>query len=247
MPRYQEYLVALDESRPRLTPHRKRGRALTATVFHAARGKRFRAEATSAFDLLAAVSSFTDDYTLEPPRELFAVDVALAILERIRGEHCLSLAKQLELALRCADGRPFEALLGLHTATRVLARGRDTRLHPEFQMSLEERLRRGEAIAPFHPDDALGGDPLGDTYHFWANVAAGVYVGSSTNPRAARGLVYGMLYAGPWLMQSVRETLFRSTLFCGTHARIDRLGLSLGRQLGRRFKPGRESSAVRSA
>ncbi|MFK8001920.1 MAG: Mpo1-like protein [Polyangiales bacterium] len=232
MPRYREYLVALDAQRPTLVSHRERGDGLIDSVFRSTRGEVFRVGDVSAFDLLAALSSFTDDYAIEPPR-LFAVDVAVSILERIRGEHCLSLWEQLEIALRCAEGRPFEALLGLHTATRVLARGRDARLHPAFRMSLEERLHHGEAIAPFHPDDALGGDPLGDTYHFWANVTAGVYAACPTNPKASRAMVYAMLYAGPWLMHGVRETLFGSTLFCGTHSRIDRLGLSLGWRLGR--------------
>jgi hypothetical protein len=236
MPRYEEYLAAIDEQRPTLVPHRERGEELTNVVFRLARGRTCHVRAVAAFDLLAALSSFTDDYALEPPRGLFAVDIAVSILARIRDEHCLCLPEQLDIALGCADGRPFEALLGLHTATRVLARGRDTRLHPSFQMSLDERLRRGEAIAPFHPDDALGGDPLGDTYHFWANVVGGVYAACPTNPRASRALVGGMLYAGPWLMHSVRETLFGSTLFCGTHARIDRLGLGLGRRFGRRVR-----------
>lgn len=233
MPRYEEYLAAIDEQRPALVPHRERGEELTNAVFRLAQGTSCHVDSVAAFDLLAALSSFTDDYALEPPRELFAVDVAASILARIRHARCLFLVEQLEVALSCAQGCLFEALLGLHTATRVLARGRDTRLRPSFRLSLEERLSRGEAIAPFHPDDALGGDPLGDTYHFWANVAGGVYAACPTNPRASRVLVGGMLYAGPWLMHSVRETLFGSALFCGTHARIDRMGLSLGRRFGR--------------
>lgn len=115
----------------------------------------------------------------------------------------------------------------------MLARGRDTRLSDAFIMSLEERLERGKAIAPFHPDDSNGGDPLGDTYHFWANVAGGLYAGTQRSASARAAFVAVMLYAGPWLMQTIREGVFGSRLFYGNHARIDRLGLTTGLRLAR--------------
>ncbi|MEM9072633.1 MAG: hypothetical protein AAGE52_29265 [Myxococcota bacterium] len=166
----------------------------------------------------------------EPARDAFAVPVALRLLEALPRAGALTVPDQLELALDLASNDLFQALLALHTTTRVLARGRDTCLHPAFALTLEERLSLGEGIAPFHPDDARGGDPLGDTYHFWANVIGGMY--SVRNPGAGGVLVRSALYAGPVLMRVVRQEVFGSRLFCGDHARIDRLGLSIGRAIG---------------
>lgn len=235
MPDFERYVEAVETLRPSFLrtnpPGPRLGEAFDVSGFRRAP----RVDPTiRATDLVAALSSFTDDYGARPPRELFAVPVAESILDALRRERCLTVAEQLDLALGCAPGGSYDAFLGLHTATRVLARGRDTRLSPSFSIALEERLERGRAIAPFDPRDARGGDPLGDTYHFWANVCGGIYAVSPGVSRAQRSFVAGMLYAGPWLMRGVREATFGSPLFYGDHARVDRLGLSLGMALGRR-------------
>ncbi|MBX3247875.1 MAG: hypothetical protein KF901_11905 [Myxococcales bacterium] len=83
-----------------------------------------------------------------------------------------------------------------------LAVGVVTGYDPRFAMSLGERLARGRAIAPFHPDDARGGDPLGDTYHFWANVSAGLYAAGGHDRVLQRRAVRVSLRAGPVLMSN---------------------------------------------
>jgi hypothetical protein len=232
MPRYREYVEAVEASRAGWRRTNPPAPALFAMMEGAGSGCAALVSTVRARDLVAAVSSFTDDYSSAPPTDLFAVPAALAILRALEHEEHIPVNEQLAIGLGVTSGELFTAVMGLHTATRVLARGRDRRLHPGFRMSLEERLERGRAIAPFHPDDSRGGDPMGDTYHFWANVLGGIYAGCPWLTTRQRAFVAGMLYAGPWLMRGVREMAFGSTLFYGNHARVDRLGLRIGLELG---------------
>ncbi|MEM9190159.1 MAG: hypothetical protein AAGF12_13325 [Myxococcota bacterium] len=188
-----------------------------------------------ASELLAALSSFVDDYRSAAPRECFRVELAVGLLRALEGRSALTVVDQLSLGLTLSS-KVFDVVLALHVVTRVLARGRDRRLHPAFDLDLEERLRRGRAIAPFAAEDSEGGDPLGDTYHFWANVAGGMYAGVGEARRSPRWFVAGMLYAGPWLMAGIRERTFGNRLFYGTHEKIDRMGLRIGYRLGVRAR-----------
>jgi len=118
---------------------------------------------------------------------------------------------------------------------RQLARGRDVRAFAGRTLSLAERCDAGLAIAPFPPSIAQGGDPLGDTYHYFANVIVGVLSSTDRNRRTPGGAAIALLfYAGPVLMHLVRERTFGAKLFYGTHARVDRLGLAHGIALARR-------------
>ncbi len=131
----------------------------------------------------------------------------------------------------CAEAPSFvEAVLVLHAALRQLARGRDTRALPSCAMDLATRLRVGANIAPFAPEQSRGGDPLGDAYHYLANLA----VGASVIPSKPETWWPAPLFAcGPELMWLVRQRIFGSTLFFGNHARIDRLGLLHGLSVAR--------------
>lgn len=227
-----EYVARVEALRPALTAPNPPGPQLERKLRAAAAGVARGGEGVRAVDLLSALSSFVDDYRTEPPRALFVVPRTLRLLAALDGRHCLTAREQLRLAL--ADGGPlFDATLALHAATRVLARGRDARLHRRLALDLDERLRIGRAIAPFDPDDARGGDPLGDTYHFWANVAAGLFAGAGRRTEVRRHAVGAMLFAGPLLMSGVRERMFGNRLFYGNHARVDRLGLRIGYALAR--------------
>ncbi|MCA9609197.1 MAG: hypothetical protein KC619_26530 [Myxococcales bacterium] len=237
MPRWPEYVARVQASRHDHDRWNAPGAALTARlldVVHAARPA--LGPAPVATDLVTALASFVDDYSVPPPRELFEVPLALRLLEALVDQRGLTVDQQLALALDLR-GELFPAVLALHTATRVLARGRDSRLHPGFALGLDERLERGRAIAPFDPSDARGGDPLGDTYHFWANVAAGLY--SAHEGRLRGPAVAALFLAGPALMTGVRERLFDNYLFFGSHARVDRLGLATGRACARAIRPDR--------
>lgn len=232
MPRWPEYVARVQAARHDHERFNPPGDALVRALEEVVGAARPGLGAIPcATDLVTALASFVDDYAIPPPRELFEVPLALQLLESFEAASCLTVDRQLEIALD--HGRAlFPAALALHTATRVVARGRDTRLHPDFALDLDERLRRGRAIAPFDPDDARGGDPLGDTYHFWANFTAGLY--TATSKGRLRGPLVGALFlAGPALMTSVRQGLFDNHLFFGSHARVDRLGLVAGRGCAR--------------
>lgn len=192
-------------------------------------------------DLVSVLVSFVDDHNEPIPEECFPRAETLRLLELIQNasshEHKpLDVTGQFALALTvCAD--PWTALLACHFATRQLARGRDTRvLGRTWALDVKKRYAAGRAIAPFPPELSIGGDPLGDTYHYWANVLAAV--GSQSMGRAlARHLVPGLFYAGPHLMLWIRQRTFRSRLFFGTHERIDRLGLEHGLALHQACAP----------
>lgn len=186
--------------------------------------------------IIGTLVSFTDDHdvTLPDPARLGAEADRLIDRVRARAPHSLSPAQVLRLALEITDDG-FRALLICHLAVRQLARGRDTRAFGGRTLSLARRCDAGLAIAPFPPSIAQGGDPLGDTYHYFANVIAGVaaydLLASSRPAAAAVALLF---YSGPVLMHLVRERAFGSRLFYGTHARVDRLGLAHGIALARR-------------
>jgi hypothetical protein len=192
--------------------------------------------------IIGALVSFADDHDAPLPREMFPCAATLDFLARLAGASARSLdrERQLERAL-ALEGDPWRALLVCHLATRLLARGRDRRalgrdahLVPSI---LERRFALGAPIAPFPSSLSRGGDPLGDTYHYWANVIAGVASVRASRRLCGRSLA-ALFHAGPWLMVAVRERLFGSPLFYGAHAAIDRLGLAHGIALGSRRSSG---------
>lgn len=187
--------------------------------------------------LTAALTSFVDDYMGAFPSEFFPEGEVNVLLEDVRDREPVSLAIPGQLAVAVAvTGNVFSAVVLLHATFRLLARGRDWRAYPAMTpMSIAERLRVGASVAPFRPDESPDGDPLGDTYHYWAMVTAGMFrplIASSTG----RGLFGGLFWSAPWLMSGVRRGIFRRTLFYGNHAAIDRLGLSHGEQLSRELE-----------
>lgn len=184
-------------------------------------------------DLIASLISFVDDHVSPVPADFFPKQETLEFMNRVaeasaRGDR-LDAPRQLALALDIANDM-WTALLVCHLGTRQLARGRDTRaLGAAARFSVQQRCERGRAIAPFPDELSQGGDPLGDTYHYWANVIAGV---ASATLGASRGrALHALFYQGPRLMLWIRERTFGSPLFFGNHMQIDRLGLAHGRQL----------------
>lgn len=198
-----------------------------------AAGERALKVPSDAAAVIGSLVSFADDHFVELPERCFPSAEALALIERLRGcaPHSITPARLLGLAVgETVDA--FGALCACHLATRQLARGRDARAFGASSLSLHERCDAGLAIAPFPPSIACGGDPLGDTYHYFANVIAGVVSASDGPVRGA--CIAGLFYLGPTLMSLVRERAFGSRLFYGNHARVDRLGLAHGIALGQR-------------
>ncbi len=182
-------------------------------------------------DVVGALISFLDDHRAPFPKRCFPGDDAEALIARMNDAppHSIGPARLLELALE-RTGDAFRALLACHLAARQLARGRDQRAFRGPRLSLVERCDLGAAIAPFPDALACGGDPLGDTYHYLANVIAGVVAARDRTWGAA---IARLFYAGPVLMSVVREGVFGNELFFGNHAHIDRLGLAHGLALAR--------------
>jgi hypothetical protein len=196
----------------------------------------------------AAYVSFVDDYRGLYPGELFPVPETRQVLDAIaaaseRGE-VWTVPEQLGAALPIAGGRVYAAVVLLHAATRMLARGRDGRaLGPAVAaLTLEDRLRIGAAIAPWPAEIARGGDAMGDTYHYWASFAAGMHT-TLGRGSVARHVVRGAFALGPVLMSTIRGGLFARPLFCGNHAELDRLGLAQGTALARLLR-GAQSGSV---
>lgn len=190
----------------------------------------------SVADLISALVSFADDHNASIPQEFFpreqTLQFMLAVSDASLRGAWLGTRDQLALALEIANDL-WTALLVCHLGIRQLARGRDTRVFGRMaSWSVEERCRRGRSVAAFEDGISNGGDPMGDTYHYWANVLAGV---ASATLGAGKGrAMYGLFHNGPRLMLWIRERTFRSTLFYGTHANVDRLGLKHGVELARR-------------
>jgi hypothetical protein len=227
MPHWPAYLAHVRRARPgRTNPGPG---ALGRAVVRIARAAwpDLAGGAPSSGRLLIGLVSFTDDHRAPVPLDVLVPDLARRLLDEIarHGPASLTVPAQLELAAAIGARSPLEAALALHTATRVLARGRDTRLG--LALTLEERLRCGASIAPFPERVARGGDALGDTYHYWANFAVGLHAGR--RPLApGRTALAALFAAGPYLMSAIRGRLFGSPLFSGNHARVDHLGLAHG-------------------
>lgn len=192
----------------------------------AARHPRVRPASLDRARLVAALVSFVDDYDGPFPEEHFDDANACRILEALAESSRTHTIPDLLATAPCSDAPSFvEGVLLLHAALRQLARGRDGRALPSCTMSLATRLRIDAKIAPFAPSLSRGGDPLGDAYHYLANVAVGASVVVS---RPETWWPAPLFACGPELMWLVRQTMFGSPLFFGNHARIDRLGLLHG-------------------
>ncbi len=178
MPRWPAYRERVEADRAR-APREVVERAADLEGLCAALGARPLRVSGSPVRIVSALVSFADDHDAPLPSEALPRGSALALLTQLEGHAAsgappLSVAEQLALALE-VEPDAWTALLALHLATRQLARERDVRaLGEEARRGLERRCRAGCSIAGFPATLSRGGDPLGDTYHYWANVAAGV-------------------------------------------------------------------------
>lgn len=178
--------------------------------------------------LAAALVSFNDDYPAPHPLEYFRDEPVRRVIESMRGREALTLLELFDHPSCTTLPTFLDATLVIHAALRQLARGRDTCALPSVALSLDERLEIGAGLLPFL--ESGQGDPLGDGYHYVANLAAGMAAGASL---ARRGWLVPLFAAGPELMTGIREGVFGSRLFFGNHAPIDRMGLAHGLALAR--------------
>ena len=230
MPRYPEYVRAVHAAR--VVGHQPRAAQLVDGLIGWSRG--FPAAVPikwSARRLTAALVSFTDDHDGPFPEEWFPAAIR-EVLEQVNGLDRVDLPAVLELSACRKQPTTLDGILVAHGALRHLARGRDDRALGIDPWTLERRLEVGARVLPFHPEESLGGDPLGDCYHYLATLAAGL-AGSA---RSDAAWMLPLFAVGPNLMSLVRDRLAGSTLFFGNHAAIDRMGLQHGRQISRSHK-----------
>jgi hypothetical protein len=226
MPRYHEYVRAVrGQKQARFQP--PPGELFAALRRLASRFPALAPANLSSLRLTAALISFVDDHDQSFPGEYLPG----AHGERVWAElgRDADIIAILNTRVCLAQPTFLDAVLLAHLALRQMARGRDTRALGTLDLSLSERLHQGQRILPFAAEVSRGGDPLGDTYHYLATLAAGLAAGSARQ----RSWMIPLFAAGPELMKGVRERLFGSTLFFGNHARIDRLGLRHGLRLAR--------------
>jgi hypothetical protein len=263
MPRYPEYVRAIKNA-GRGSIANPRGdaleEALLASAVSGTRSCRARvpwlASELSATRLLGALSSFTDDYEGAYPAEFFPEPSTRWVFDALSARYeskrsPLTVPEQFECALGGCLHSAFGAAATLHALTRVLARGRDERALPSLAFSLAERIELGKMIAPFARSDSRGGDPLGDTYHYWAMVMGGLWCADPQHRFGVERIaVEALLRNGSRLMWLIRDRLFGNTLFFGRHVAIDRMGFRHGTSLGLYgedpFATGRVPSAIHS-
>ncbi|MCB1305123.1 MAG: hypothetical protein KDK37_12625 [Leptospiraceae bacterium] len=180
--------------------------------------------------LVTALISFTDDFRGPFPYLFFKRGPIKAFIEWLENQNRPLTLPDLFLCpevRRCENA--LDSILIIHAALRHIARGRDTRAIG-FPMSLERRLLISGNVAPFPEAVSCGGDPLGDAYHYLANLAIGIAI--TPEPLASRWPI-PLFRAGPYLMLWIRQRCFGSILFFGNHRRIDHLGLSHGQFIAR--------------
>lgn len=239
MPRWTEWMEWIDAERGRATAWNPDDRAIEAELVRLARGRAtdglpwdaMRSPASRR--LYAGLVSFVDDHQGPCPSELFPRERALALRTALRSDLPRTIPEQFAIALPLAGGHAFAAAILLHAVTRQIARDRDARALGSIPW--DERLRDAASIAPFAPEIAGRGDAPGDTYHYWANVAAGYH--AEHRGRLVPRAVGAAFYAGPIAMTWIRGRLFASPLFAGAHTLCDRMGLRHGRALARAGRP----------
>ncbi len=186
---------------------------------------------------LHALCSFCDDYDADIMKEYFPVEESLQFLEAMLANssigHSLKIEDQWKLALTITKGKPIAAAIICHAALRAVARNMDKRVAPAFNFPMDYRIKMAKATACFSMDLSKHHDPLGDTYHYWSTVLAGMIIVVNQKRSFFKRKAYqGIFYFSANLMYIVRQSIFRHTLLFGTHGKVDRLGLKHGIKLG---------------
>ena len=93
-----------------------------------------------------------------------------------------------------------------------------------------------KSTAHFNMGDAICADPLGDTYHFWAQFSTGLVLelyGDRPIRATQAKVVKAIFRIGPDLMRFGRETIRGHKMIAGNHKQVDLYGLQLGSEMGR--------------
>lgn len=142
----------------------------------------------------------------------------------------LLLSEQLSLALDYSRRDVSLAVLKLSVATRAIARGFDTRIAPNLELSRERIANWQNVVAALNLNQNLE-DSAGDTYHFWNAVLLGI----SANERTG---VYGKM-TGKFVEITARMAPLAAEILryriCGhpgqIHPEVDYVGYEVGKAI----------------
>ena len=106
-------------------------------------------------------------YTTVPPED----DVKKFVDIVLKSEHRLTLSEQFKHLLVISNGNVLGAANVGFLASRLLARGWDTRAYPNIPISTETIIEANKHFAQFESDSKTN-DASGDTYYFWTHFFA---------------------------------------------------------------------------
>ncbi len=189
-------------------------------------------------DVITYYASFADSHRL-PLHPIYNEhsDRATALVEQIENSvhKPFSVSKQLEIALDLTGSNLTSAVVILALATRAVGRGMDTRIVPQLSVTPERMENWGRCVSQF--PDSHTGDAVGDTYHFWHGVHAGMSVGEpgKQGKERLKAFVCGGIYRSTaWATEIFR---YRLTPEVGrTHKYADMLGYDMGVRLVHQFQ-----------
>ena len=184
--------------------------------------------------ILGAFCSFTDAHSGKIQQEYFPVELSTTFLSLVYEQFLkkgkpLNLFEQYELALVLADGNHLAAGILAHSAFRAAGRNRDTRVDIKFHFDMDTRIKLEQSVAPFDINFSPILNPLGDTYHFWAQFSAGMaYYFKQKDTQIRASIFYVIFYHAPSLIHIVHEKMRRMPVVFGLHSNVDRMGLRMG-------------------
>jgi len=184
--------------------------------------------------------AFTNDCCNGYPPEFLDTDKILVFLTGIRQRavdlgHQLNVLEQYNLALKLTHYHPIVASLLAHISLRAVARNADTSYSESLQFPVGDL--EGECISMVGVAESLadfGGngvtvDPLGNSYHFWAQLNAGLIFTMEKNLKPFSSAFYRTLfYCAPEITTLIRKRIGGKLQQFGEHAIVDRQGHRVG-------------------
>lgn len=124
-------------------------------------------------EVLGTLAQFADYHDLALPKEVFPpeADVKEYIERVMHSEGRVTIPQQLEHLLEITDNNLLGAMHLGFIASRVMARGLETRPYPSLHIGEVELLAWNDKIAQFEKyTDLEKNDAPGDTYYFWTQM-----------------------------------------------------------------------------
>lgn len=195
--------------------------------------------------LAASIIAFSNDHGEKTVTEFFPVDEIHTFLQSVKDQaeqagKQLSLVDQFDIALEQTNNNPVAAALLAHSAYRSVARSCDTRLDERLRFDVNSdsnpinmmSIARSTADFPIN-DKHDKKDPLGNTYHWWAQFSAGMIFSLLKKEYPLQVRTYNTaFFFGPELTQGIRNGILRMPLAAGDHKNVDKQGLRIGRSMG---------------